>query len=437
MKKFLTPALIILSILAKSQSTILINNVQIFNGKDEKTILGNVLIVGNLITKISTGPIATNRSGETKIIDGKGKFLMPGLIDNHAHLAINTAPQDVLLTLSVAGLDSLTRIEGGKMLLRGFTTIRDLGGPVFTVKKEFDKGSFPGPRIFPSGAMISQTSGHGDARMPDEKSKHYGGEVSKAELMGVGFIADGVPEVLNAVRENLRSGATQIKVHAGGGAATMYDPLDVTQYTPEELRAAVMAAEDWGTYVCVHAYTSRAVRRSIEAGVKVIEHGQLLDDATIKLMADKGIFLSLQSLDPAPEKAPEAVKIKKQQVVDGTDLAFKTAKKYKVKLLWGTDYLFDPKSAPKQNTDILKLKQWFTPFETLRLITYDNAKVFKLSGLRNPYLAGKLGEISEGAYADVILVDGNPLKDMNVMAEYENKFILIIKDGVVYKNTSQ
>lgn len=436
MKKLFTSILLLISYFSIAQSSwVLINDVQIFNGKDEKTIVGNVLITDNIITKISTGPIMTNKSSNTKIIDGKGKFLMPGLIDNHVHLAMNTAPQDVLLTLSAGSLDSLQRIEGNKMLLRGFTTIRDLGGPVFTAKKEFDKGTFPGPRIFPSGAMISQTSGHGDARMPFEKSKHYGGEVSKAELMGVSYIADGVPEVLNAVRESLRSGATQIKVHAGGGAATLYDPLDVSQYTFEELKAAVDAAEDWGTYVCVHAYTSRAVRRSIDAGVKVIEHGQLLDDGTLKLMAEKGIFLSLQALDPAPAQAPDVVKAKKQQVIDGTDLAFRTAKKYNIKLLWGTDYLFDPKSAARQSTDILKLKKWFTPFETLKLITYDNAKVFELSGPRNPYQKGKLGEISEGAYADMILVDGNPLKNLDLVSNPEKNFVLIVKDGVVYKNT--
>lgn len=435
LKSIVTTVLLLSAFIAQAQNTILINNVQIFNGKDEKTITGNVLIENNLITKISTAPIPTNKSGDTKIIDGKGKYLIPGLIDNHVHLAMNTAPQEVLLTLSVASLDSLQLIEGNKMLMRGFTTIRDLGGPVFTAKKEFDKGTLPGPRIFPSGAMISQTSGHGDARMPFEKSKHYGGEVSKAELMGVSYIADGVPEVLNAVRESLRSGATQIKVHAGGGAATLYDPLDVSQYTFEELKAAVDAAEDWGTYVCVHAYTSKAVRRSIEAGVKVIEHGQLLDDSTLKLMADKGIFLSLQALDPAPPQAPEAVKVKKQQVIDGTDLAFRTAKKYSIKILWGTDYLFDPKSAARQSTDILKLKKWFTPFEILKLITYDNAKVFELSGQRNPYQAGKLGEISEGAYADVILVDGDPLKNIDLVTSPEKNFVLIIKDGKIYKNT--
>jgi imidazolonepropionase-like amidohydrolase len=424
-------------VLNAQNSWVLINNVQVFNGKDEKTVTANVLVTDNIITKISTNPIPTNRSGNTKIIDGKGKFLIPGLIDNHVHLAINTMSQMALLNpeVTVDKLDDLTRVEGNRMLLRGFTTIRDLGGPVFTVKKDFDKGTFPGPRIFPSGAMISQTSGHGDARLPNEKSRRWGGEVSRAELMGVGFIADGVPEVLTATRENLRSGASQIKVMAGGGAATAYDPLDVTQYTLEELKAAVTAAEDWGTYVTVHAYTNRAVKRSIEAGVKCIEHGQLLDKETMQLLSENGVFLSLQALDEAPPSAPANVRDKKHTVIEGTDNAFKWAKQYNVKLLWGTDYLFEPKNSPKQSTDILKLKTWLSNYEILKLITYDNAQIFKLSGARNPYLAGKLGEISEGAYADMILVDGNPLKNIDLVANPESNFVLIIKDGIIYKNT--
>jgi imidazolonepropionase-like amidohydrolase len=415
---------------------LLINNVQIFNGKDNQTFAGNILVIGKLISKISASPIIVPDSLKPEVIDGKGKFLMPGMIDNHVHLAINTMSQMDLLNPEITSqkLDEFTRIEGEKMLLRGFTTIRDLGGPVFTVKRDFDKGTFPGPRIYPSGAMVSQTSGHGDARLPDEKSRRWGGEVSRAELMGVGFIADGVPEVLTATRENLRSGATQIKVMAGGGAATAYDPLDVTQYTLEELKAAVTAAEDWGTYVTVHAYTPRAVKRSIEAGVKCIEHGQLLDVETMKKLAEKGIFLSLQALDEAPPTAPENVRVKKHKVIEGTDNAYKWAKRYNVKLLWGTDYLFEPKNGPKQSTDILKLQAWLSPYEILKQITYDNAQVFTLSGERNPYQAGKLGEISEGAYADFILIDGDPLKDIKVISEYDNKFMLIVKDGIVFKN---
>ena len=200
------------------------------------------------------------------------------------------------------------------------------------------------------------------------------------------------------------------------------------------MKAAVTAAEDWGTYVTVHAYTPRAVKRSIEAGVKCIEHGQLLDVETMKLIAAKGIFLSLQALDEAPPTAPANVREKKHTVIAGTDNAFKWAKQHNVKLLWGTDYLFEPKNGPKQSTDILKLQQWLSPFEILKLITYDNAQVFKLSGERNPYQAGKLGEISEDAYADFILIDGDPLKDIKVITEYDNKFMLIVKDGIVYKN---
>lgn len=415
---------------------ILLNNVEIFNGKDENTVKGNVLIIGNLISKISASPIELPDTMKAEVIDGKGKFLMPGLIDNHVHLALNTTSQMELLDTNLTSekLDALTREEGKKMLLRGFTSIRDVGGPVFNVKKEFDKRMHPGPRIYPSGAMISQTSGHGDSRLPNEKSRRWGGNVSRGELMGVNFIADGVDEVLTATRENLRSGATQIKVMAGGGAATMYDPLDVTQYTFDEIKAAVDAAEDWGTYVCVHAYTPRAVRRSLDAGVKVIEHGQLLDEETLKMIADKGAFLSLQALDEAPPTAPENVREKKHTVVEGTDNAFKWAKKYNVKLAFGTDYLFDPKQSLKQNSDILKLRQWFTPFEILKLVTYDNAQLLALSGPRDPYQQGKLGEISEGAYADFILVDGNPLNDIDLISKYEDKFVLIVKDGIVYKN---
>ena len=148
--------------------------------------------------------------------------------------------------------------------------------------------------------MISQTSGHGDSRQPSERLRRFGGEISKGELLGISFIADGRDEVLTATREDLRAGASQIKVMAGGGAASAYDPLDVAQYTLDEMTAAVQAADDWGTYVTVHAYTPKAVRRAVQAGVKSIEHGQLLDEATIKLLGEKGIWLSLQALDEAP-----------------------------------------------------------------------------------------------------------------------------------------
>jgi imidazolonepropionase-like amidohydrolase len=179
---------------------------------------------------------------------------------------------------------------------------------------------------------------------------------------------------------------------AGGGAASAYDPLDVAQYTLDEMKAAVDAASDWNTYVTVHAYTPVAVRRAVEVGVKCIEHGQLLDDATMKLLAEKGIWLSLQALGEAPPDEPEYKRKKKHMVVQGTDNAFKWARKHKVKLAFGTDLLLQPTLTKNQITDVVKLTKWFTPAEALKLVTHDNAQLLALSGPRNPY-PRKLGVI--------------------------------------------
>lgn len=417
-------------------TSILLNNVTIFNGKDNKTTLGNVLIVNNIINKISSSPIPTNKSANTTIIDGEGKFLMPGLIDVHMHLIMSACTQEELMMPDVTMdfINAKAKIEAKDLLMRGYTSIRDVGGPVFEMKKQIDNGKIEGPRIYPSGGMISQTSGHGDFRLPSEKSRRYGGKISHGELMGFGFIADGRDEVLTATRENLRSGATQIKVMAGGGAATVYDPLDVAQYTLDELKAAVEAADDWGTYVTVHAYTPKAVKRAIEAGVKCIEHGQLLDEESMKLLADKGIWLSLQALDEAPPTQPKDIREKKHKVVQGTANAFTWAKKYNIKLAFGTDKMFNPAGNKTQNGDYVKLKDFLAPFEVLKMATYDNAQLLALCGERNPYKEGKLGVLEEGAYADMILVNGDPLKKIELVADPDKNFLLIMKDGVIYKN---
>jgi imidazolonepropionase-like amidohydrolase len=361
---------------------------------------------------------------------------MPGLIDNHMHIFLGASTEKQLLdpAQTLEMMNERAAEEAKQILLRGFTSIRDVGGPVFEVKRAIDAGKAVGPRIYPSGGMVSQTSGHGDFRLPNEKSRRFGGTTSRGELLGAGFIADGRDEVLNAVRENLRSGASQIKVMAGGGAASAYDPLDVAQYTLDELKAAVEAAADWNTYVTVHAYTVKAVRRAVEAGVLCIEHGQLLDEPTIKLLAKRGIWLSLQALDPAPPTATDNVKKKKAQVIEGTDNAFKWAKKHGVKLAFGSDILLNPAATPNQSTDIVKLKQWFTPAEALKLVTHDNAQLLKLSGPRNPY-PGELGVIKEGAYADMLLVDGDPTEQLDLIGDPGKNFKVIMKDGVVHKNT--
>lgn len=259
------------------------------------------------------------------------------------------------------------------------------------------------------------------------------GEVSRAERYGATFIADGRDEVLTAVRENLRFGASQIKLMAGGGTSSAYDPVDVTQYTLDEMKAAVEAAEDWGTYVTVHAYTPRAIRRAIEAGVRCIEHGQLLDEETLALIAQKGIWLSLQNLvDDTPDMDPQR-RLKRKPVIEGQEKVWPLAKKHGVKLAWGTDFLFEPELNEQQNAFILRMQKWFTNAEILKMITQDNADVLQLAGLRSPY-PGKLGVIEEGAMADLLLVDGNPLQDLSVIANPDKNFLLIMKDGQIFKN---
>jgi imidazolonepropionase-like amidohydrolase len=215
----------------------------------------------------------------------------------------------------------------------------------------------------------------------------------------------------------------------------VFAPLDVSQVTPDELKAAVEAAEDWGTYVAVHAYTPRAVRKAVEAGVKCIDHGHLLDDETLRYLGEKKIWLSMQPLDSTTSAGvSEDQKAKKREVGAGTDLIYGSVKKYGLKLAWGTDLLFNPRANAKQTATIPMMAKWFTPFEVLKMITSDNAELLALSGKRSPYRDAKLGVIEEGAYADMILVDGDPLKDLKVMEDYEKNFLLIIKDGVVYKN---
>jgi imidazolonepropionase-like amidohydrolase len=354
----------------------------------------------------------------------------------HVHIFMSASSQAELMDpkATFETLEAKAAEEARLMLLRGFTAARDVGGPVFGIKRAIDKGENIGPRIYPSGAMISQTSGHGDFRTPKDRSRRFGGQITTGELMGIGFIADGRDEVLTATRENLRAGATQIKVMAGGGAASAYDPLDVAQYTLDEMKAAVEAADDWGTYVTVHAYTPKAVRRAVEAGVQCIEHGQLLDEATMKLLADKGVWLSLQTLEAAPATASPETRAKKLTVVEGTDKAFQWAKKFHVKLAWGTDLMFAPAQMKNQNSDILKLRAWMTSAEALRLVSHDNAQLLALSGPRNPY-PGKQGVIEEGALADVLLVDGDPLANLELIADPDKNLLVIMQDGKVYKNS--
>ena len=437
MKHFITALSLFVSLLTSAQKTILINNVQIFNGKDEKLLTGNVLIKNDTIAKISASPVPVDKSGNTQIIDGKGKYLIPGLIDAHWHTMMAAMPMNVLMMADLGYINIVATDQAKKTILRGFTTVRDLAGPSFGLKRAIDEGIVIGPRIYPSGAMISQTAGHGDYRFPYEVPQAPGTALSHGEVIGGGAIADNPDAVRQKSREQLMLGATQLKLAAGGGVASVYDPIDVSQYTEAEFRAAVEAAENWGTYVTVHAYTPRAIQTAIHAGVKCIDHGQLMDEETAKMIADKGVWLSLQPfLDNEfanPQSTPDG-RAKQLQVFAGTDNAYKLAKKYKIKTAWGTDILFDPKMTQNQGAILATMVRWYTPFEVLKMATSDNAELLTMSGPRNPY-PKKLGVLTEGAYADMILVDGNPLQNINIVADPDKNFLLIVKNGVIYKNT--
>ncbi len=418
-------------------TTVLFNNVRVFDGKsDSLSAPTNVLVQGNKITRISATPIPTDRTGFTTIINGGGRTLMPGLIDAHTHLMFASIPQLALLTGNIGFINLVAGKAATDMLMRGYTSVRDLGGPIFGLKAAIDMGIVAGPRIWPSGAFISQSGGHGDFRLPTELPAAPDAW-DYAQAVGATAIADDADTVRKRAREQLALGASQIKVMAGGGVSSSYDPLEVTQYTVPELHAAVEAAENWGTYVTVHAYTPRAVRQAIEAGVLCIDHGQLLDDATVKLMADKGIWWSLQPFvddgrSTWPEGSPN--RIKQLKMFAGTDNAYQLAKKYKVKTAWGTDILFSADAVAKQTEMLTIMLRWYTPAEVLKMATADNASLLALSGDRSPY-QGKLGVVEPNALADLLLVEGDPIANIKLLEDAKTNLVVIMKDGKIYKNT--
>jgi len=418
---------------------VLFTNVHIFNGEsEERTMNANLLVEGNLIKKISTGKIIAT---EALVIDGGGRTLMPGLIDMHWHSAYANIPMQLGLTTDHAYHILIGAKGNTETLLRGFTTVRDVGGNVFSLATLTDSGVYDGPRIFPSGPAISQTSGHTDFRPSTSVPADSNMPLVYMERIGHVIVADGVPEVLKRTREALRMGATQIKINSGGGVSSSFDPLDVTQFTIEETRAAVDAAADWNTYVATHTFTDDATQRALEAGVMSIEHGHLLSEKTLKLIKRKGAFLSMQPIlddeDAIPFPEGSFSRQKYIEVTKGTDKVYRLAKKIGVKTVFGTDTLFDPALAEKQGKQLAKLGRWYTPVEVLRQATSTAGELLALSGPRNPYPLGPLGVIKEGAYADLILVDGNPLEDLSLVANPVENFDLIMKDGKVYKNQIQ
>ncbi|MEW2915018.1 amidohydrolase family protein [Leisingera sp. JC11] len=434
----LTLALASSPALSQDGAPTLFTNVNVFDGVNETLIENaNVVVTGNLITEISTEPLAVAGG---HVIDGGGRTMIPGLIDAHWHTSYCCAAQSTVVTGDILEVAIRGALGSEATLMRGFTTVRDVGGNPFATKKMIDAGEIPGPRILPSGPPIGQTGGHFDYRPYQAVPTNPADSQWYWYSVGLMAMADGVDEVVKRTREVMRMGASQIKISGGGGVSSVYDPLDVRQYTMEELEAFVEVADTYNTYVASHIFTDEAAQLAIKAGVKSIEHGFLMSEETLQMMKEHDVWLSIQPLlddedgfsfdDPGSQQ-------KWITVTDGTDTIYTKAKEAGVKIAFGTDILFDPALAERQGAFLAKLQRWFTPYEVMKMATSVNAELLELSGPRHPYHAGALGVIEKGAYADLILVDGNPLEDINLVADPHENFDLIMKDGKIFKNSME
>ena len=416
-------------------SQTLIKNVNIFDGKSEKLVMGqDVLVEANLIKKIGKG---LKIDKEASIIDGGGRTLMPGLIDMHTHLMFRYGAR-VMMTDFDAQAAGAAAMETLQLYMQmGYTTVRDVGGISLGLAKNIAEGRLSGSRIYSSGGAISAISGHNDLAMFSEQP---GEDVYSRR--GDTNIITGPIEAREATRRLLRGGASQIKIMVGGGVASDFDPLDANTMTEDEISAVVEAAADFGTYVCAHAYTDASVNRVLDAGGRCIEHGFLVSEKTIKRMKKLGAVMSLQpyagyEIFKEPEKLAgfneENIR-KARRVRDGADNMLKLAAKHKIDTFAGAD-LWQEGIITNTPDDMVLRKRWFTDVEILRQNTSSAAKWLAKSGTKNPYREGPLGVIKEGAYADMLLVEGNPVKDVTIMADWKSNLKVIMKDGKIFKNT--
>ena len=386
----------------------------------------HVLVEGDRIREVSDAPI---KSGTARTIDLKGRTLMPGLIDAHVHVLAVDLPLDrlsdrpvTLLTLQAAKV-----LEG--MLQRGFTTIRDAGGADGGLAEAVEEGLVHGPRIFPSGMALSQTGGHGDVRPRTQSVETC---ACCAGGLAGSRIADGVAECRRAARDELRKGATQIKILASGGVASPYDPIWNLQYSEEEVRAIVEEARAWHTYVLAHAYSPEAIRRSIEFGVRSIEHGNLIDRATAEHVADADAFVvpTLATYDALHRFGrelgfTETNMAKLAEVREAGLGSLEILQRAGVKIGWGTD-LLGPMHRHQSREFIIRAEA-MAPFDIIRSATLVNAELLNR--------AGDLGVVAPGARADLIAVDGDPLTDISLLDGQGEHLTQIMKDGVFYKTS--
>ena len=414
---------------------ILLTNLRLFDGVTKAIREGvDILVAGDVISGL---PPTGQGPEEALRIDCGGRTVTPGLIETHGHVTLAGTTQLAALAGDVALVHLISGQIAGAMLMQGFTTVRDVGGPTFGLKMAIDRGIVAGPRIFPSGAMLSQTSGHGDFRMLHEVPRFPLTAPHRTETEGVAIIADGADAVLRHTREQLMKGAAQIKIMAGGGVSSLYDPLDTVQYTVPEMRAAVQAAADWGTYVCAHVYTDEGIRRCMETGVRCIEHGQLASEETVRMIADSGTWWSIQPFladeDSNPKSDPVQQR-KQEEVARGTERAFELAKKYPVKMSFGTDTLFNAEGVRKMGRQLNKFSRYMGTLDALHLATGAAGELLSLSGPRAPY-PGRLGVIEAGAMADILVFDGDLTRNLDPIENHATDLRLIMKGGRIVKDT--
>lgn len=406
---------------------VLIRDVRIFDGTGSDLRAGHVLVRDGRIAQVSGTPIEVG--DDVRVIDGGGRVLSPGFIDIHAHLSLQEPMEMFRADLTVAG--ARAAMAGAFYLDSGFTTIRDAGGTQPDLARAIEAGLVRGPRIYPSGAFISQTAGHGDARHREAPNPLMTGD-SPYHLGNRLLLADGVDAHLTAVRENLKNGATQIKIQGGGGVNSEYDPIHTLQPSPPEIRAAVQAAGDWGTYVMAHAYTAEAIRRLVENGVRSIEHGLLIDDETAQLVAENDVVISTQvalfSDDKSDAELDENRGEKSRMVREGLDNLIRLIKEHDITTGFGTDFAFGDYT--RIGEEFTARGNYWSPAEVLRQATSESAEVIRMSGKLNPH--GDFGEIREGWLADLVLIDGEPLEDLSVLADADN-IVLVMKAGEIVK----
>lgn len=417
------------SLVAEAES-LLIENVRIFDGVNATLKPGHVLVEDGIIKRVSAENIDT--AADMMIIDGANRVLSPGFIDLHAHLTMHVPPSQGDAHATVVG--AVANDVARHFLDSGFTTVRDAGGTHPDLARAINLGTVYGPRVYPSGAVLSQTAGHGDWRHSTVPNPTLGG-TSPYIYSDMVVIVDGVDQHLAAVRENLRFGATQIKIMGGGGVMSEYDPIDSLQPSPAEIRAAVQAASDFGTYVLAHAYTSEAVRRLVDNGVRCIEHGLLIDDATAKFVKKNDVVISTQLVVYRALKDLDGISAtnleKLEVVLKGQENLIELIKKYDITTGFSSDLISG--MYPMLTREFTERALYWTPAEVLAQATSEGARVIRMAGRLNRH--GNFGEIREGWVADILLHNGNPLEDISVLRDPENNLALIMKAGEIVKNT--